>query len=169
MDESLDKKIDLKDKIKSFFEKNKLKLIIFLFFVLASFLLIFLFNENQKKKNILLSEKFVKARLLLSSGDKEKATEYYDEIILSKNKFYSLLALNTMLEKNLETDKEKILNYFAIIEKTDITENSLDLILFKKALYLMDNSEKKSGIEILKKLIEKNSNLKSIAEEIILE
>ncbi len=108
MDESLDKKIDLKDKIKSFFEKNKLKLIIFLFFLLASFLLIFLFNENQKKKNILLSEKFVKARLLLSSGDKEKATEYYDEIILSKNKFYSLLALNTILEKNLETDKEKI-------------------------------------------------------------
>ena len=169
MDESLDKKIDLKDKIKSFFEKNKFKLVIFLFFLLAAFLLIFLFNENQKRKNILLSEKFVKARLLLSSGDKEKATEYYDEIILSKNKFYSILALNTILEENLETDKEKILTYFAIIEKIDITENSLDLIRFKKALYLMDNSEKKNGIEILKKLIEKNSNLKSIAEEVILE
>ena len=169
MDESLDKKIDLKDKIKSFFEKNKFKLVIFLFFLLAAFLLIFLFNENQKRKNILLSEKFVKARLLLSSGDKEKATEYYDEIILSKNKFYSILALNTILEENLESDKEKILTYFAIIEKIDITENSLDLIRFKKALYLMDNSEKKNGIEILKKLIEKNSNLKSIAEEVILE
>ncbi len=169
MDESLDKKIDLKDKIKSFFEKNKLKLIIFLFFLLATFLLIFLFNENQKRKNILLSEKFIKAGLLLSAGDKEKATEYYDEIILSKNKFYSLLALNTILEKNLESEKKKILTYFAIIEKIDITENSLDLIHFKKALYLMDNSEKKNGIEILKKLIEKNSNLKSIAEEVILE
>ena len=169
MDESLDKKIDLKDKIKSFFEKNKFKLVIFLFFLLAAFLLIFLFNENQKRKNILLSEKFVKARLLLSSGDKEKATEYYDEIILSKNKFYSILALNTILEENLDTDKEKILTYFSIIEKIDITENSLDLIRFKKALYLMDNSEKKNGIEILKKLIEKNSNLKSIAEEVILE
>ena len=98
-----------------------------------------------------------------------KGAIYYDEIILSKNKFYSILALNTILEENLDTDKEKILTYFSIIEKIDITENSLDLIRFKKALYLMDNSEKKNGIEILKKLIEKNSNLKSIAEEVILE
>ena len=36
----------------------------------------------------------------------------FEEIILSKNKFYSILALNTILEKKLEKDKNKIIKIF---------------------------------------------------------
>jgi len=39
----------------------------------------------------------------------------------------------------------------------------------KKAIYIIENFNKNSGIEILNKLIKENSNLKSIAEEIIKE
>ena len=48
---------------------------------------------------------------------KKKLKNIYEEIILSKNKFYSLLALNTILEKNLINDKKKYLDYFEIIRK----------------------------------------------------
>ncbi len=168
MDDSLDKKLDFKDRLISFLNKNKLKLIIFFIILLVSVIVTLLFNENQNRKKILLSDKFVKAGLLFSTGNTEKAKQHYDEIILSKNKFYSLLALNKILEKNLEKDQEKILNYFSILEKINFSANTYDLVQLKKALFLINNSKKQSGIKILENLIEKNSDLKSIAEEIIL-
>ena len=48
-----------------------------------------------------------------------------------------------------------------------IAEDKKDLILLKKALYLIKISDQKDGQDILKKIIEKNSKLKSIAEILI--
>ena len=42
---------------------------------------------HEKKNNKLISEKYVQAGLYLASNDKEKAKDYYNDIILSKNKF----------------------------------------------------------------------------------
>ena len=64
---------------------------------------------------------------------------------MSKNQFYSLLSLNTILEKDLEQDFEKIMNYFEIVENLGHSKEKKDLILLKKALYLIDNSKKKEG------------------------
>ena len=44
----------------------------------------------------------------------------------------------------------------------------LDLITFKKALYLIKTSDEKNGNDLLKKLIDKNSKLKSISQAIII-
>ena len=98
---------------------------------------------------------------------KENAKKIYDEIILSNNKFYSVLSLNTIVEKNLETDKEKILNYFAHVENIVDSIEQKELIMFKKSLYLINISREKEGYKLLNDLISKNSKLKSIAEEII--
>ena len=77
---------------------------------------------------------------------KKKCKKYYEEIILSKNKFYSLLALNTILEKNLINDKKKIIKYFLKLEKFNFSkEANIDLIHFKKALYLIKIKEIKAG------------------------
>ena len=43
----------------------------------------------------------------------------------------------------------------------------MDLITFKKALYLLKFNKKKKGILLLQGLVEKNSELKFLAEEII--
>ena len=43
----------------------------------------------------------------------------------------------------------------------------MDLIYFKKALYLIKIGDEKSGKNILKNLIDKDSNLKITAKEII--
>ena len=70
----------------------------------------------------------------MSTNNEEKAKKLLDKIILSENKFYSILALNTIIEKNLITDKNKILNYFQILENIKSSDESHDLILFKKPI-----------------------------------
>ena len=116
MDQNLDKKIELKNKEISLLRENKFKITIFcgLIILLAAILVFFkIHNEN---KNSLISQKYIQAGLYLSSNEIEDAKKIYEEIILSKNKFYSILALNTIIEKNLESNEEKILKYFNIID-----------------------------------------------------
>ena len=91
----------------------------------------------------------------------------YEEVILSKNSFYSILGLQAILEQNLENDKNKILNYFDIVEKVSISKEEKDLIIFKKALFLIKKKDIENGNNLLKNLIETSSNLKLLAEEVI--
>ena len=167
MEQSLDKKPELKDAIQSFFNNNKKKVFLFIFIVIAITILLFVWKDNNHKKNILISEKYTKAQLLLSNNEKEAATKHYEEIVLSKNKFYSVLALNVILEKELIKDKKKILDFFNSIENLSHKEANIDLIHFKKALYFLKDSKSDEGNKLLKKLIEKESSLKIIAQEIL--
>ena len=59
------------------------------------------------------------------------------------------------------------MEYFEILEKTTSSKNSKDLLTFKKALFLMKEDNKQNGINLLKKLIENDSSLKPIIQEII--
>ena len=115
----------------------------------------------------MISEKYVRAGLYLTSGDKTNSKILLEEIILSKNKFYSVLALNKILEKNLVEDKNKINEYFIILDTIKFNDENKDLIIFKKALYLIKNNETETGNKLLKKLIKKGSYLKPKIEEII--
>ena len=167
MEQSLDKKPELKDAIQSFFKNNKKKFFLFIPIVIAITIALFLWKSNNNKKNILISEKYTKAQLLLSKNEKEAATKYYEEIIFSKNKFYSVLALNAILEKELIKDKKKIIEFFNIIENLPDKEANTDLIHFKKALYLLKDSKSDEANKLLIRLIEKESSLKIIAQEIL--
>jgi len=167
MEQNLDNNQNLKDKLFTFYKNNKKKLYIsFLILIIVTIFLFYLTIKNEKQ-NILISERFVEAGIYLASNEKEKAKNIYEEIILSKNKFYSILALNTILEKELVLDKEKVLNYFKIIENTVSNKESRELTNLKKALYLIKVSDDKNGENLLKSLIENNSSFKSIAEEIL--
>ena len=167
MDENLDKSKDSLKKINLFFQKNKFRILLFVFFIILTLALAVFYNSKVKKNNILISEKYIKAGLLLSENQKENAKNYYEEIVLSESKFYSLLALNTLLEKDLINDKEKVIKYFAKLESLNFSKDLNDLILIKKALYLIKIKEDKSGKNILNKLINDGSNLKSLAQDLI--
>jgi activator of 2-hydroxyglutaryl-CoA dehydratase len=167
MEQNAENKIQIKDRLVSFYNGNKLKIYAISFLIIIISFSVILTKINIEKKNNLNAEKYVQAGLYLAADDKKKAKKIYEEIILSKNKFYSNLAFNTIMEKDLEKDKNKILTYFEILEGLNYTEEKKDLITLKKALYLIKNSEIEDGNSLLKKIIEKESNLKSIAEEII--
>ncbi len=79
-----------------------------------------------------------------------------------------MLALNLILEKELITNNSQILKYFDILSKNNQSEENRDIIIFKKALFLIKNSDAKKGNELLNELIKNNSNLKSLSEEIVL-
>ena len=167
MEDNLDNKIEFKDRVISFYKENKFKIftsIIFLIIIIASFISYKIYAD---KKNDLISEKYIEAGLYLSSNDKLNAKKIYKEIILSENKFYGALALNSILEKNLEKDKEKIISYFKIIEGLNYSKEQRDLISFKKALYLMKQLDTDEAKEILQNLIDSESTLKNLAEEIL--
>ena len=131
---------------------------------------VFTFSSiNNHKKNNIIAEKYINAGLNLTAKNIKKAEVLYEEIILSKNNFYSLLALNTALEKNLFTDSNKVLKFFEIVEKLDNSSEQQDLIIFKKALYLIKIGNKEEGNKLLRVIIKKNSKLKTLAENIISE
>jgi len=166
MEQKIDNKINFIDKLISFYNNNKLKIYSIIIILLTLLILITFLKLNNKKKNNLISEKYIKAGLYLTSN-KEKSIEIYEEIILSKNKFYSILALNTILEKDLVLDNKKILYYFTTIDEISKSNEQNNLISFKRALYLIKTSNIEEGKKILKDLIKKNSKLKNLAEEIL--
>jgi hypothetical protein len=167
MDQNLENKIELKERIIIFCKKNKLKIYLFITFLLIFIASMFFWEQNKNKKNSLIAEKFITADLFLSSNNSESAKKILQEIILSKNKFYSILALNTILENNLISDKKIILEYFNILQKINFTEETQDIIALKKALYLIKVLDTKTGNNLLTEIIKKDSNIKSIALDIL--
>ena len=115
----------------------------------------------------MISDKFVQAGLFLANNQKVEAKQILEEIILSKNKFYSILSLNMIIEKELITDNSKVIEYFNIVEKSISNKERKDLLNFKKALYLIKTNEIQSGNSLLKRLVEKDSMFKSVAEELL--
>ena len=86
---------------------------------------------------------------------------------MSKNEFYSVLALNTLLEKNLEKDENKVLNYFEVVGNLPLRQEQRDLVILKKALFLIKILKIDEGKKLLKKLIDGESNFKSLSKEIL--
>ena len=168
MEEKIEKKAELKNRIINFYNINKVKIYIFIFIIIITIVSVFFIKNNAQKKNTLISEKYIEAGLLLLSDQKDRSKILYEEIILSKNKIYSILALNKIVEKKLVIDKNKILKYFNILEKSISSKDERELIIFKKALYLIKNSDAKTGEDLMKNLIEQDSSLKNIIQEILI-
>ena len=167
MEENIEKKQELKSRFKYFFDKNKFKFFILISLIVIAIFALSLFQINVKKKNSLIAEKYIQAGIYLTNKKNADATLIFEEIIESKNKFYSILSLNTILEKKLLTDKKKILLLFKKIEKIKTTQEQKDLIKFKKALFLINNSEFEEGKKLLQEIVDSQSGLKFLAEEII--
>ncbi len=156
-----------KNKFSNFYINNKFKIFSFLIILFIVFISYIFLNISGEKKNNSVAEKYIQAGVFLASGNKEKSFELFEEVILSKNKFYSILALNTILDNDKNLEEKKILNYFEIVEDSVKTKDQKDLIIFKKALFFFKNSKDKIGEELLKSLIEDKSKFTSLAQEIL--
>ena len=158
---------DLKSIIISKTKENQKKIYIFFVIIISiTFILAFL-NHKNEKQNVLISEKYISAGLNLTANNKKKALKVYEEIIYSKNEFYAMLSLNNILENQLVDDKNKIIKYFENVEDLNLTKDQKDLIIFKKALFLIKNTENEEGKKLLSLLAENESKLKKIANEIL--
>jgi len=165
MENEIVDKSNLIEKIINFIKKKKklfVVILILIIFTLLGFIFLNYYENTQNKK---ISEKYIKAGIYLSSKDKEKSKLIYKDIILSKNKFYSSLALNNIIENDLEQNSDEVLKFFEIVENIRTTKEHKDLIKLKKALYLIKISELDEGNKLLKEIISNNSIWKEIALE----
>ena len=158
---------DIKMKLILFFRNNKIKILISFFLIFLGLISYYLSQYNIKKTRNLISEKYILAGIYLSSGEKEKSKKLFEEIILSDDKFYTSLALYSILEKKLENDRQKILMYFDNAKKSVKLKDQKEIITFKKALYLLKENETDKAKSLLKNLIKSDSKIKSLAEEIL--
>ena len=163
--EIIDKR-NLIEKSKDILIKKKKLLFLILFIAISFLLVMFFFNYYQSNKNEKISEKYIKAGIHLSSNENEKSKLIYKEIIFSKNKFYSILALNNIIENDLEENSDEVLKLFEIIENINITTEQKNLVKLKKALYFKKISRDKEGNKLLKEIIADNSIWKETAIEI---
>ena len=161
-----EKEINSLEKIENFVGKNKNILLIILTLTVFAIIGISYFNYYQNSKNEKVSEKFVQAGIYLSLNQQEKSKKIYKEIITSKNKFYSLLALNSIIDNDLEQNNQEVLELFNIVENTKIEKELKNLVKLKKALYLIKISKDKEGKKLLNEIISDNSIWKETAFEI---
>ena len=147
--------------------KDNIKLILGILF-LVSFILLggiyYDYKQNVKHKQI--SEKYIEAGIILASKNREKSKNIYKEIILSKNKFYSILSLNNIIENNLEENNNEILKFFEILENLNLNKEEKNLIKLKKAIFLISISREQDGKKLLKEIVSDDSLWKESALEI---
>ena len=159
-------KINSSEKITNFVQKNKNIIVINFILIISVLVGISYFNYYQKSKNEKISEKFVQAGIYLSLNKKEESKKIYKQVISSKNKFYSILALNNIIDNGLEQNNEEVLKLFDIVENIKIEKEQKNLVKLKKALYLIKISKDNEGEELLSEIISDNSIWKETASEI---
>ena len=131
-------KENLKDKINNFFKKN-IKILFLTLITIIIFLIFFSYYNYQKKQNdIIISEQFTNASILIKDNKIKESKLILENILSKDHKFYSPLALNLLIDNEIEKDKKIILNYFdQILKIKSISNENLNLIKIKKALFLL--------------------------------
>ena len=147
-----DQNLDIKEnKFKSFFLTNQKRIFLLILIVIIIFFGFFAYNFYKDVENTKVSEKFNSVLINISKNKKFQIQDHLKEIIEAKNKFYSPMALNLIIEKNIEIKDEEIINLFnTVLSISDIDKSDKDLFKIKKALFL--SKENKNEEEILKLL-----------------
>ena len=151
-------------KLESHLKKKKISYFVISFIIILLISATLVFSNYKSNENKKISEKYILAGIYLASDNKDEAKLLYKEVIVSKNKFYSQLALQNLLEHNLENNSNEIIKLFNIVENANQDKDKLDLIKLKKALYLIKISKKNEGEKLLQEIISDNSIWKNIAE-----
>ena len=150
------------EKIKNFFVNNKSKLIsviIILIIIIIGFFSYDKYLTNKKKE---ISDKFNSITIDYSENIKDKTSNSLIEIINKKDPTYSPLSLYFIIDNNLVTDQSKINSLFdLLIKDTSLDSEIKNLIIYKKALYNVDNAQESDLLNILNPLINSESVWKS--------
>ena len=147
----------------TFYNKNKkiiISLIFIIFFLIISF---FILVEKGKGDNRLISQKFVSAEILLKKDQKSQAKKILEEIINSKNIFYSPLALNIIIEQKLFQSNEIDSLFNKVIEIRGLDKDKKDLLRLKKLISTADNLKKEEIINEIDKFINSKSIWRNVA------
>ena len=95
MEESLENKINLKDKLIKFYNINKVKIYSLIFILIACIISYAFLKYENEKKNILISEKYIKAGFYLASDKKDSAKSLLYFAFDKETTSFDLFSLNS--------------------------------------------------------------------------
>ena len=146
--------VSKKSRLKKIYEKNKI--LIFSTTIIFLIIVIFLgvYAINKEKKNALLADNYIEAKIYLEAGEKVKAINALKNIVLSDSTIYSALSLFLILNENLIVDENEILSLFNHLLKNNKFEDEIkNLIIFKKAIFQSNSANELELIETAKPLL----------------
>ena len=139
-----------KSKLKKFYEKNKILIFSFIFSLIFAFVSFSFYIENKEKKKVLLSENYLKAKIHLEAGNKNKAIDILKEVIFANDPTYSTLCLFLIMNQNLITDYKELSALFDhLLVKNKFSKEMRNLLIYKRALL---NSNFVNESEMLKSI-----------------
>ena len=157
---------ELPEKNFIYFLKSNSKIFIYSISVLVLFIIISSwFVYESKKEKVKISEDFVRAQVLINNNNKNEAKEILKGIVEKKNTVYASLSLFLLIDKDLIEDKNIVISYFdhLIIDNKSYTEEDLDLLRLKKAIYISDRKKEQEILKLLNPVINSNSVWKTQA------
>ena len=152
------------ERVRNFFVKNKIKIIVILLAVIIVLIAAYSFDKYKTNQKIEISNKFNSTTLMHSDKNKESTIKNLVEIINKKDATYSPLSLYFILDKKLISDPNKINEYFdLLIENTPLDKEINNLVIYKKALFNADQAQESDLLNILNPLINSESVWRSHA------
>ena len=147
-----------KTKIVKFYQSYKIFIYSFVFVLVISLGSFSFYLESKKNKIILLSEKYLQAKIYLENGNAIKAKNILENLILSNDPTYSTLSLYLIMNQNLISERKELLNLFDHILKNSKISNELKNLLIYKKILLSSNSVNESQLlESAKPLLNKDT------------
>ena len=158
------------NKIQNFI-KNNSKILLLTIIIILLVIGFYYFNiKSNNKSKIDNSNKFNKVILNHQNNPNINISRELIEIITSKDKTYSPLALYYLIENNLIDSNQEINKYFdLIINDLDLEINIKKINIYKKALYNADKVAEKDLLKILEPLLSEKSIWKSHATYLLAE
>ena len=137
-----------------YFNENKLKIYsVVTFFIIAIACVTFYLNSLEKNK-IYLSNEYIKAKIYVEEKKNIEATNILKEIVSSNNGTYATLSLFLIIDKKLIEDKDQLLTLFdKILKNNNFEKEIINLIIFKKALFLSDYANESELLASINPLI----------------
>ena len=159
-----------KTRIKEFLESNSkilMSIITALVLLITTF---FWFEHNKKERRVNIAENYIQAKVLLMNDNNSKSLEILKKIILIEDRIYSPLSLFLIIDQDLETNKEVIIEYFdKVLSIKNIEKEDLNLLRLKKAIFISAKSNEQDILNLLNPVINtdsvwKNQSLKFIGD-----
>ena len=152
------------EKIKNFFIKNKKRLIFSVSILLVLVFVFFIYLDIKKKNQIKLADKYNYILNEFALGNEANLENELIEIINSKDKTYSPLALYFLIDNDFKKTNEEInLLFDVLIENTKLDKEIKNLVIYKKALFNSESETENNLINILNPVLNSSSIWKSHA------
>jgi len=146
------------EKIKNFFIKNKIKIIIFFLIIILGIFSFLIFENYKSEKKENLANKYNQAVIKHDLGQKNNIKKIFTEIVFARDNTYSPLAFYFLMDNDLISSREEINNYFDIlINETGLDEETRNLTIFKKGLFNSEFSKENDLLNILNPIIKSKS------------